>query len=85
MRHIVIDTSCMIDLRKAALLDAALALPYAFVTPDTLFENEWLSPPDKKILCSGKFRFSISLTSSNAERSQSAPYSSPKAPLSINC
>ena len=54
MRHIVIDTSCMIDLRKAALLDAALALPYAFVTPDTLFENEWLSPPDKKILCSGK-------------------------------
>ncbi len=30
----------MIDLRKAALLDAALALPYTFVTPDTLFENE---------------------------------------------
>ena len=54
MRHIVIDTSCMIDLRKAALLDAALALPYTFVTPDTLFENEWLSAPDKKFLCSEK-------------------------------
>ena len=42
MQHIVIDTSWMIDLGKAALLDAALALPYTFVTPDTLFEIEKL-------------------------------------------
>ncbi len=54
MQHIVIDTSCMIDLGKAALLDAALALPYTFVTPDTLFENEWLYPSDEKFLRSSK-------------------------------
>ena len=42
MRIIVSDTSCMIDLRKAALLGAILALPYTLVMPDTLFEEEWL-------------------------------------------
>ena len=55
MRIIVSDTSCMIDLRKAALLDAILALPYTFVMPDTLFEDEWLflSASDKKMLLAG--------------------------------
>ena len=45
----------MIDFRKAALLDAILALPYTFVMPDTLFEDEWssLSASDKKMLCGG--------------------------------
>lgn len=42
MRSIVSDTSCMIDLGKAALLEAILALPYRFLMPDVLFENEWL-------------------------------------------
>lgn len=42
MRIVVSDTSCMIDLRKAALLEALLQLPYSFVMPDTLFEDEWL-------------------------------------------
>lgn len=32
----------MIDLRKAGLLDSLLQLPYDFVMPDTLFEDEWL-------------------------------------------
>ncbi len=32
----------MIDLRKGGLLEAMLRLPYSFVMPDTLFENEWL-------------------------------------------
>ena len=52
MRHIVLDTSCLIDLGKADLLDAALALPYGFVMPDILFENEWTHPheQDKKFL-----------------------------------
>ncbi len=54
MQHIVIDTSCMIDLGKAALLDAALTLPYSFVIPDILFENEWLYPSNKNFLCSSK-------------------------------
>ena len=53
MRIIVSDTSCMIHLEKAALLNAVLALPYVFVMPDTLFEDEWLglSASDKKMLC----------------------------------
>ena len=53
MRIIVSDTSCMIHLEKAALLNAVLALPYAFVMPDALFEDEWLglSESDKKTLC----------------------------------
>ena len=42
MRTVVSDTSCMIDLRKGDLLEAMLQLPYSFVMPDTLFENEWL-------------------------------------------
>lgn len=51
MRTIVSDTSCIIDLEKAALLNAFLALPYTFVMPDALFENElWLSASDKKML-----------------------------------
>ena len=32
----------MIDLRKAALLESALTLPFSFVMPNTLFEDEWL-------------------------------------------
>jgi hypothetical protein len=36
----------MIDLRKAALLEALLRLPYTFVMPDALFEDEWLCLTD---------------------------------------
>ena len=53
MRIVVSDTSCMIDLRKADLLEAVLRLPYTFVMPDTLFEDEWLCLTDaeKRALC----------------------------------
>jgi hypothetical protein len=52
MQIVVSDTSCMIDLRKGGLLEAMLRLPYSFVMPDTLFENEWLglSAGEKKNL-----------------------------------
>lgn len=43
MRIIVSDTCCMIDLRKAALLEEMLRLPYAFIMPALLFNDEWLS------------------------------------------
>lgn len=46
MRIVVSDTSCMIDLRKAELLEAVLQLPHTFVMPDTLFEDEWLCLSD---------------------------------------
>lgn len=42
MRIIVSDSSCLIDLRKVALLDAFLRLPYEFLIPNTLFEDELL-------------------------------------------
>ncbi len=48
MRIVVSDTSCMIDLRKAALLEAILQLPYQFVMPNTLFEDEWLCLTDEE-------------------------------------
>src|ERR1019366_5102026 len=42
MRIIVSDSSCLIDLRKASLLDAFLNLPYEILIPNTLFEDELL-------------------------------------------
>ncbi len=46
MRIVVSDTSCMIDLRKDSLLEEILLLPYTFVMPDVLFEDEWLCIDD---------------------------------------
>jgi hypothetical protein len=42
MRIVVSDSSCLIDLRKASLLEAFLALPYEILIPNTLFEEELL-------------------------------------------
>jgi hypothetical protein len=42
MRIVVSDSSCLIDLRKASLLDAFLTLPYEVLIPNTLFEDELL-------------------------------------------
>lgn len=52
MRVIVSDSSCLIDLRKATLLDAIGGLPYEVVIPDTLFEEELLkfSAAEKALL-----------------------------------
>lgn len=46
MRIIVSDTSCVIDLRKAQLLEAIFRLPYAFMMPRPLFDDELLSLND---------------------------------------
>lgn len=42
MRIVVSDSSCLIDLRKASLLEAFLRLPYEILIPNTLFEDELL-------------------------------------------
>jgi predicted nucleic acid-binding protein len=42
MRIIISDSSCLIDLRKASLLEILLKLPYEFLIPNTLFEEELL-------------------------------------------
>ena len=43
MRAVVGDSSCLIDLGKGGLLKALFALPYRFLMPNTLFEDELLS------------------------------------------
>jgi hypothetical protein len=48
MRIIICDSSCLIDLRKAALLAAFLRLPYEILIPNTLFENELLRFTDEE-------------------------------------
>ena len=55
MRIVVSDSSCLIDLRKASLLDAFLKLPYEILIPNTLFEEELLTftPAQKKALIRG--------------------------------
>jgi predicted nucleic acid-binding protein len=42
MRIIVSDSGTLIDLRKASLLETFLRLPYEFLIPNTLFEEELL-------------------------------------------
>jgi hypothetical protein len=42
MRIIVSDSSCLIDLRKACLLDAFLGLPFEILIPNILFDDELL-------------------------------------------
>ena len=55
MRLIVSDSSCLIDLRKAGLLEAFLQLPFEILIPNTLFEDELLkfSAAQKKALVDG--------------------------------
>jgi len=52
MRIVISDSSCLIDLRKASLLDALLSLPYEFIIPNTLFEEELIkfTPAQKREL-----------------------------------
>jgi len=42
MRIVVSDSSCLIDLRKVSMLELLLRLPYEFLIPNTLFEEELL-------------------------------------------
>lgn len=52
---VISDSSCLIDLRKASLLDAFLRLPYELLIPNTLFEEELLkfTTAQKKALLRG--------------------------------
>jgi hypothetical protein len=62
MRIIVSDSSCLIDLRKASLLNVFLRLPCEILVPDTLFEDELLlrfSPAQKELLLQGGLAFAI--------------------------
>lgn len=48
MRIIISDSSCLIDLRKASLLDTFLKLRYEILIPNTLFEEELLKFTDEQ-------------------------------------
>jgi predicted nucleic acid-binding protein len=55
MRIVVSDSSCLIDLRKVSMLEHLLRLPYEFLIPNTLFEEELLkfTAAQKKALIRG--------------------------------
>ncbi len=40
MKVLVLDTSVVIDLERAGLLDVAFELPYEFIVPDLLYKRE---------------------------------------------
>lgn len=49
MRIVVSDSCCLIDLKKGGLLEAFLDLPYEFIIPDVLVDNELLSLTKKEV------------------------------------
>jgi len=83
MRIVVSDSSCLIDLRKVSLLDALLRLPFEFLIPDTLFEDELLkfTAAQKKALLRGGLKV-IELPGERVLRAQAVIRQSPR--LSVN-
>ena len=43
MSVIIIDTSALIDLAKAGIIEEALSLTHEFLIPDVIFEDELIS------------------------------------------
>jgi predicted nucleic acid-binding protein len=83
MRIVVSDSSCLIDLRKASLLDAFLKLPYEILIPNTLFEDELLkfTNAQKQALISGGIKV-VDLPGERVLRAQHIVRSTPQ--LSIH-
>jgi len=83
MRIVVSDSSCLIDLRKASLLDALLRLPYEILIPNTLFEDELLkfSDAQKRMLIRGGLKV-VDLPGERVLRAQQLIRSVPQ--LSVN-
>lgn len=83
MRIVVSDSSCLIDLRKVSLLDALLRLPFEFLIPDTLFEDELLkfTAAQKKALLRGGLKV-IDLPGERVLRAQAVIRQAPR--LSVN-
>ena len=83
MRIVVSDSSCLIDLRKVSLLDALLRLPFEFLIPDTLFEDELLkfTAAQKKALLRGGLKV-VDLPGERVLRAQAVLRQAPR--LSVN-
>jgi len=71
LRIVVSDASCLIDLRKTRLLEVFLRLPYEWLIPDTLFEEELLkfSPAQKRSLLRGGLK-PVELPGEGVERAR---------------
>ncbi|MBZ5506007.1 MAG: hypothetical protein LAO78_11020 [Acidobacteriia bacterium] len=83
MRIVVSDSSCIIDLRKASLLDVFLKLPYEILIPNTLFEEELLkfTEVQKRALIKGGLKV-IDLPGERVLRAQQVIRTAPR--LSVN-
>ena len=79
MQIVVSDSSCVIDLRKVLLLDTFLKLPYEFLIPNTLFEEELLqfTPHQKQELIHNGLKV-IDLPGERVLRAQAVVQKSPK-------
>src|SRR5581483_8982502 len=79
MRIIVSDSSCLIDLRKGSLLEVFLQLPYEFLIPNTLFEEELLKFTDaqKQVLIDGGLKM-IDLSGDRVLRAQEVVRAAPR-------
>lgn len=82
MRIIVSDSSCLIDLRKVALLDAFLKLPYEVIIPNTLFEDELLkfTAAQKRALLKGGLKV-VDLPGESVLRAQGVIRDQPRLTL----
>jgi len=82
MRIVISDTSCLIDLKKASLIEAFLQIPYEIAIPDVLFEGELISfSQDEKAVLQAGLKI-LSLSSDKVVRVQSIARGNPK--LTIN-
>lgn len=79
MRIIVSDTSCLIDLRKVELLETLLRLPYEFLIPNTLFDQELVkfSAAQRKALLRGGLKV-IDLPGERVSRAQTVIRQKPR-------
>lgn len=68
MRIIVSDSSCLIDLRKAQLLEPFLTLPYERFIPDVLLTDELLRFTEKQLVRIKRDMKVVSLGSDAVER-----------------
>ena len=53
MDVLVSDTSVVIDLERAEILDYVFALPYRFVVPDALYEQELKDYGGERLIAKG--------------------------------
>src|SRR5271169_3285493 len=79
MRIVVSDSSCLIDIRKVSMLELLLKLPYEFLIPNTLFEEELLkfTSAQRKALIRGGLKI-VDLPGERVLRAQAIVHEMPR-------